>query len=66
MSAVTQICASRQHSKDINVLVEQARANLRNDVCICDLNLALDLWVKTFGEMEHAVKSVDRIFFTKH
>lgn len=35
MSAVTQICASRQHSKDINVLVEQARANLRNDVCIC-------------------------------
>lgn len=35
MIAVTQIRASCQHSKDVSVLAEQARANLRNDVCIC-------------------------------
>jgi len=34
MSAVTRIRASCQHSEDINVLAEQARANFRNDVYI--------------------------------
>lgn len=32
MSAVTQIRASCQHSKDINVLAEQAGANFSNGV----------------------------------
>lgn len=34
MSAVTQIRASCQHSKNINILAEQAKANFRNDLYI--------------------------------
>jgi len=41
MSAVTQIRASCQHSNDINVLAEQARANL----CTVMASIRILLWI---------------------